>query len=92
MSEAKSSIFFSGNTSVQVKVKICEALNILTESLNDKYLGLLALIGTDRSDCFRHLIDRVRQRVNGWKEKSLKHGRRRSAYKIDSPSTILVGR
>ena len=74
ISGAKSSIFFSENTEVVVKGEICEALNIMTESLNDKYLGLPALVGADRSDCFRHLIDRVRVRTNGWKEKQLSMG------------------
>jgi len=70
-SAAKSSIFFSGNTEADVKLEICETLDIMGESLNDKYLGLLALVGGDRSDCFRHLIDRISMRINGWKEKLL---------------------
>lgn len=37
---------------------ICEIMNIMTESLSDTYLGLPGLIGADRSNCFRHLIDR----------------------------------
>ena len=74
LSEAKSSIFFSANTDVDVKVEVCEALNIMTESLNDKYLGLPAMVGADRSDCFRHLIDRVMTRIDGWKEKMLSMG------------------
>jgi hypothetical protein len=66
---------------VETKADVCEILNIMTESLNDKYLGLLALIGVDRgllaligvdrSDCFRHLIDRVRARISRWNEKLL---------------------
>jgi hypothetical protein len=32
----KSSIFFSPNTNVEVKVEICNTLNINTESLSDK--------------------------------------------------------
>lgn len=59
VSDAKSSIFFSENTSVSDKLEVCESLNIMTESLSDKYLGLPALVGTNRSDCFQHLIDRV---------------------------------
>jgi hypothetical protein len=51
--------FFNENTDVNVKAEVCESLNIVSESLNDKYLGLSALVGIDRSDCFRHLIDRV---------------------------------
>ena len=54
-----------------MKLEICETLDIMGESLNDKYLGLLALVGGDRSDCFRHLIDRISMRINGWKEKLL---------------------
>jgi hypothetical protein len=45
ISEAKSSIYFSSNTYVNVKVEVCEILNIMTESLSDKYLGLPAMVG-----------------------------------------------
>jgi hypothetical protein len=78
VSEAKSSIFFSNNTEVNVKAEVCEALNIMIESLSDKYLGLPAMVGTDRSDCFRRLIDWVNSRINGWKEKLLSLEVRRS--------------
>lgn len=74
ISEAKSSIFFSGNTAVEDKAAVCGSLDIMTEALNDKYLGLPAMIGVDKSDCFRHLIDRVNNRINGWKEKMLSTG------------------
>jgi hypothetical protein len=47
VSEVKSSIFFSSNTEVNVKVEVCDALNIVTEALGDKYLGLPAMVGTD---------------------------------------------
>jgi hypothetical protein len=54
ISEAKSSIYFSSNTDVEVKTEVCQILNIMTESLSDKYLGHPTLVGADRSDCFRH--------------------------------------
>ena len=53
ISEAKSSIYFSPNTKVEDKVTVCQILNIMTESLSDKYLGLPSMIGMDRTDCFR---------------------------------------
>ena len=31
-------------------------------------------MGADRSDCFRHLIDRMNLRINGWMEKLLSMG------------------
>jgi hypothetical protein len=37
-------------------------------------LGLPALVGADRSDCFESFIERIIQRINGWKEKILSIG------------------
>ncbi|XP_071676904.1 uncharacterized protein [Lolium perenne] len=71
VSLAKSSIFFSPNTNVLTRAEICEALHITTEAISDKYLGLPALVGADRSDSFEHFIERIIQRINGWKEKQL---------------------
>jgi hypothetical protein len=56
VSEAKSSIFFSLCTSAEVREEVCVELNILTEAIPDKYLGLSPLVGMDRSDCFMHLM------------------------------------
>jgi hypothetical protein len=74
VSEAKSSVFFSPNTRVEVREEICSKLNIVTESSSDKYLGLPALLGVDRSDSFQYLIDRIIKRINGWNEKLLSMG------------------
>ena len=64
-------VFFSPNTGVLVREGVCGILDILTEALTDKYLGLPTMVGVDRSDCFQHLVDRVCQRLKGWKEKIL---------------------
>ena len=45
VSVEKSSIFFSPNTKVEVREHLCTMLNIMTEALNDKYLGLPANVG-----------------------------------------------
>jgi hypothetical protein len=74
VSLAKSSIFFSPNTNALARAEICEALHITTEAISDKYLGLPALVGADRSDSFEHFIERIIQRINGWKEKQLSIG------------------
>jgi hypothetical protein len=71
---AKSSIYFSPNTDVNVRVAIYGILHIDTEAISDKYLGLPALVGADRSDCFMHFVERILQRISGWKEKLLSTG------------------
>ena len=43
----------------------------MTEALNDKYLGLPANVGMDKSDCFQFLIDRIITKISGWKKKLL---------------------
>ena len=71
VSDAKSSIFFSPCTAV---MEICSVLNIMTEAITDKYLGLPAQVGVQKSDCFQDLIDRVCKRLVGYKEKILSYG------------------
>ncbi|GJN11906.1 hypothetical protein PR202_ga30142 [Eleusine coracana subsp. coracana] len=62
----------------------------MTESLSDRYLGLLAMVGTDRSDCFRHLVDRVCMRTNEWKEKTLSLGGKEVLFQVDSSGCTSV--
>jgi hypothetical protein len=61
----ESSIFFNPNTRVEKKVGICTTLEIMTEALMDKYLGLPAIVGADQSDCFQFLVDRICKRIIG---------------------------
>ncbi|GJN37276.1 hypothetical protein PR202_gb26210 [Eleusine coracana subsp. coracana] len=89
ISAAKSSIFFSGNTGVQEKGEVCQILDIMTESLSDKYLGLPALVGADRSDCFKHLIDRVLSKTKGWKEKLLSLGGKEVLIKLIAQAVLV---
>lgn len=70
----KSSIFFSPSTELNMKAAVYTKLNIMTEALNDKYLGLPATLGLDKSDSFQYLIDCLIQRLMGWKEKCLSLG------------------
>ena len=74
VSEAKCSIYFSLNTTIEKRVEVCTTLNILVEALTEKYLGLPLLVGADKSDNFQYLVDRICQLVQGWKEKTLSMG------------------
>jgi hypothetical protein len=74
VSLSKSSAFFSPNTHVITRTEICQELNIDTKALFDKYLGLPAMVGPDRSDFFKHFIGRIKERLKGWMEKQLSIG------------------
>ena len=67
--------FFSPNT------EVCQILNIMTESLSDKYLGLPSMIGVDKVTCFKHLTERIKMLVNGWKERTLSFGGKEALIK-----------
>ena len=50
--------------------------------MNDKYLGLPAHVGADKSDCFKFLIERIVKKISGWKEKLLSAGGKEILLKI----------
>lgn len=62
-------------------MEVCEAPDILTQSLNDCYLGLTAMVGVDKSNFFKHLAERVITKISGWKEKMLSLGGKETLIK-----------
>jgi hypothetical protein len=41
-------------------------LDIWIESLNDRYLALSAMVGEDKSDCFKHSVQILVALISGW--------------------------
>ena len=82
VSEAKCSIYFSPNVNVELKADICTELNIMSEALSDKYLGLPSMVGLDRSDSFSHLLERIIKRLENWNEKFLSLGGKEILLKV----------
>jgi hypothetical protein len=74
VSDPKSSIYFSPNTDAEDKDAVRSILNIHSEVLSEKYLGLPSQVGMDRSDCFQYLVDHVCKIISGWNEKNLSMG------------------
>ena len=48
--------FFSPNVNVDVKAQICVELNIMTEAISDKYLGLSMMVCLDQTERFIYLL------------------------------------
>lgn len=67
----KSAIMFSPNTSSDDRQGVMGALNIRSETFNEKYLGLPVYVGRTRTNVFAYLKERIWQRVQGWKENLL---------------------
>lgn len=59
VSVEKPSIFFSPNSRVGIQEQISTILNIMTGALSDRYLGLPAMVGIEKTDCFQYLVDQV---------------------------------
>lgn len=72
----KSSIYFSSNTSTNAKQEVIQEVGGSTYGSYDKYLGLQAMIGKSKYNCFRWIKERVWQKVSNWKQKFLSQARR----------------
>jgi hypothetical protein len=67
LNKDKTYIFFSRNTSPEVKQTMLVLMGILETSRYDKYLGLPALVGKSRSQAFKSIKDQVWKRMQDWK-------------------------
>ena len=67
----KSVVLFSPNTSSDDKEEVRQALNIVLEAKNEKYLGLPVSIGKSRKKAFEYIKKKVWFRIQGWQEKLL---------------------
>lgn len=71
VNKQKSAVFFSENCVDEQRSEVHEALQIPTEALGEKYLGLPTASGRSGNDAFDYVSDRIRNFVNGWGENFL---------------------
>lgn len=71
VNKQKSAVFFSANCEDAAKDEVRQALQIPTEALGERYLGLPTAIGKVNDGAFNYVSDRIRNFVNGWGEKTL---------------------
>ena len=70
----KSSIFFSPNTSQELKDDIINILGSMHYSNHMKYLGLPSIIGRSKKLVFAEIKEKVGKKLVGWKGKLLSVG------------------
>uniref|UniRef100_A0A803PIQ3 Reverse transcriptase n=1 Tax=Cannabis sativa TaxID=3483 RepID=A0A803PIQ3_CANSA len=68
---AKSSVFFSSNTSSHMRQTICNRMGIQEADEKSKYLGLPSTIGRNKTAAFSYVVDKVHKRVQTWDNKFL---------------------
>ncbi|GJU71911.1 reverse transcriptase, partial [Tanacetum coccineum] len=77
----KSSTFFSPNTPCLLHDDICSALYVQQMDSKAKYLGLPSIFGQKKTEMFSFLLDKVLQKMQGWKKKLLSQEGREVLFK-----------
>ena len=73
----KSSIFFSPNTSQELKDEIINILGPMHDSSHTNYLGLPSIIGRSKKLVFTEIKEKVCKKLVSWKGKLLSMGERK---------------
>jgi hypothetical protein len=71
INKEKSAIMFTPNTEEADREKVMQTLHIQKTTMNDKYLAMPVHVGKCRTNVFAYLKERVWNRIQGWKEKTL---------------------
>ncbi|XP_058767237.1 uncharacterized protein LOC131640887 [Vicia villosa] len=68
---SKSEVFFSRNLSLPAQEDLANIMGVRHVLGTDKYLGLPSMIGRSKKSTFAFIKDRIWQRINSWKGRSL---------------------
>ena len=88
----KSIIVYSRNTPHYLKSRLANSIGINALNKKDKYLGIPIASGRDKKAATEEIIEKVKQRLQGWKMKTLSQAGRVTliSYVASSiPSTKL---
>lgn len=72
----KSSMFFSRNTSNQLRKHFCSLLNLKKGTANSKYLGLPLHIQRARTTAFSPILEKITGKLSSWKSIALSQARK----------------
>ena len=67
MNKDKSAVFFSSNCDTDAKEVVRNELQIETEALAEKYLGLPTALGRSSKETFEHMPNKIRGLVGAWR-------------------------
>lgn len=64
-------ISFSKNVNRSLHDGLAAVLDVKRVEKHDKYLGLPMEVGASKLEAFSYLIERIRKRTQGWRDKTL---------------------
>ncbi|KAM6569367.1 hypothetical protein CsatB_017352 [Cannabis sativa] len=67
----KSSAFFSSNTLMTTRSRICDLMHIHEAGVDSMYLGLPSIVGRNKNAVLGFLKERMKSRINSWEGKFL---------------------
>nr|GEV29717.1 ribonuclease H [Tanacetum cinerariifolium] len=67
----KSEISFIANVDMHMRTQIIECLNVREVVHQNKYLGLPSVIGRSKKVVFQAILNKIKKKLCGWKEKTL---------------------
>ncbi len=70
----KTTMFLSSNTNVEMREFLKNLIGVPNIRSYENYLGLPSLVGRSKTWAFAMIKERVRKKLNGWKERSLSCG------------------
>lgn len=75
-------MMFSSSTHNEKREAFTIAFNIPTINIINTYLGLPTAVGKSKFRCFSFLLDRLRYKLNTWKENTLSYAGRATMIKV----------
>ena len=76
LNKEKNSLYFSKNTSREIKEYVKEKFGARVVQHHEKYLGLPPLVGKGKRKAFNQIKDQVGRKIAGWKGKLLSYASR----------------
>ena len=77
----KLAIMFSPNTRRSERDVVKQELEIVKETMNERYLGLPVYMGRSKTKVFAYLKEPIWTRIQGWKEKMLSRAGKKALIK-----------
>ncbi|KAA3458458.1 reverse transcriptase [Gossypium australe] len=68
---SKSTVFFSPNSTEEIKAEVSRLLGVRVTTNPERYLGLPNMISRRKKESFQNLLDRISKRIDGWSNRML---------------------